>query len=381
MMEPRSFELRNARLVLPDGVVQGWLAVSDGRIVEWGVGAKAHGLDCRNDFVLPGLIDLHTDHLEAHFSPRPKVRWNAVAAVVSYDAQMASAGITTVFDSLRVGRVSESDGLAEEVDVLAGAIQLATQEDMLRADHRTHLRCEVAAPDVIAMTEAFAARKPIHLISLMDHTPGQRQFRDLEKMRNYYARNGFVSDSHFDAYVEERLQMHQLFAAKNRAKLVQLAQRSAIPLASHDDATIEQAQEAIANGVSIAEFPTTIEAAARSHGAGIQVLMGAPNVVRGGSHSGNVAAQELAVDGILDILSSDYVPSSLLLAAFELPQKAPCFDVAKAIRLVTANPAAASGLLDRGEIAVGKRADLIRVATHGVVPVVRTVWREGIRVV
>jgi alpha-D-ribose 1-methylphosphonate 5-triphosphate diphosphatase len=381
MMEPRSFELRNARLILPGGVVHGWLAVSDGTIVEWGEGPRALGLDCRNDFVLPGLIELHTDHLEAHFSPRPKVRWNAVAAVVSYDAQMASAGITTVFDSLRVGRVSESDGLAEEVDVLAGAIQIAVQADMLRADHRTHLRCEVSAPDVLAMVEAFAARQPIHLISLMDHTPGQRQFRDLETMRNYYARNGFVSDSHFDAYVEERLQMHQLFAAKNRVKLVQLAQHSGIALASHDDATIEQVQEAIANGVSIAEFPTTIEAATRSHGAGIQVLMGAPNVVRGGSHSGNIAAQALAVDGMLDILSSDYVPSSLLLAAFELPQRVPSFDIAKAIRLVTANPAAASGLLDRGEIVVGKRADLIRVAADGVVPVVRTVWREGMRVV
>jgi alpha-D-ribose 1-methylphosphonate 5-triphosphate diphosphatase len=381
MMEPRNFELCNARLVLPNGVVHGWLAVRDGKIAEWGEGPRASGLDCRNDFVLPGLIELHTDHLEAHFSPRPKVRWNAVAAVVSYDAQMASAGITTVFDSLRVGRVSDSDGLAEEVDVLAEAIQTAIQDDMLRADHRTHLRCEISAPDVIAMTEAFTARKPVHLISLMDHTPGQRQFRDLDKMRNYYARNGFVSDSHFNAYVDDRMKMHQLYAAKNREKLVALARRSRIALASHDDATVEQVQEAIADGVSIAEFPTTLEAAARSHDAGIRVLMGAPNVVRGGSHSGNIAAQELAVDGMLDILSSDYVPSSLLLAAFELPERAPSFDIAKAIRLVTANPAAASGLLDRGEIVVGKRADLVRVATHSVVPVVRTVWREGVRVV
>jgi alpha-D-ribose 1-methylphosphonate 5-triphosphate diphosphatase len=175
--------------------------------------------------------------------------------------------------------------------------------------------------------------------------------------------------------------MHQLYSAKNRENLVALARRSRIALASHDDATVEQVQEAIADGVSIAEFPTTLEAAARSHDAGIRVLMGAPNVVRGGSHSGNIAAQELAVDGMLDILSSDYVPSSLLLAAFELPERAPSFDIAKAIRLVTANPAAASGLLDRGEIVVGKRADLVRVATHGVVPVVRTVWREGVRVV
>jgi alpha-D-ribose 1-methylphosphonate 5-triphosphate diphosphatase len=381
MIEPRSFELCNARLILPHRVVHGWLSVLDGKIVEWGEGSKSHGLDCRNDFILPGLIELHTDHLEAHFLPRPKVQWNAVAAVVSYDAQIAAAGITTVFDSLRVGRASESDALAEAVDILAEAIQTATQDDMLRADHHTHLRCEVSAPDVIDVTEAFVAQRPIHLISLMDHTPGQRQFRDLAKMRSFFAQSGFVSDAHFDSYVEERLRLHDRFAAKNRERLVALAKLEGIALASHDDATVEQVQEAIADGVSIAEFPTTIEAAARSHHAGIHVLMGAPNVVRGGSHSGNVAAQDLAVEGILDILSSDYVPSSLLLAAFELPLRAPVFDIARAIRLVTANPAAASGLTDRGEIVIGKRADLVRVAADGAVPIVRTVWREGVRVV
>jgi alpha-D-ribose 1-methylphosphonate 5-triphosphate diphosphatase len=380
-MEPREFVLCNARLTLPEAVIDGWLVASDGKIAALGEGRPPeNGIDCRNDFILPGLIELHTDHLEAHFSPRPNVRWNAVAAVVSYDAQMAAAGITTVFDSLRVGRVSDTDGLAEEVDRLADAIQTAMSDDLLRADHRTHLRCEISAPDVVAITAAFAARKPVHLISLMDHTPGQRQFRDLAKMRAYYAGNGFVKDDEFDAYVEERRNLHQTYAETNRRGLVTIARRSGIALASHDDATIEQVHAAIGDRVSIAEFPTTLEAAAISHRAGIRVLMGAPNLVRGGSHSGNVATQDLAADGVLDILSSDYAPSSLLLAAFELPQRVPAFSFAQAIRLVTANPAAAAGLTDRGELCVGKRADLIRVAAHGAVPVVRCVWREGDRV-
>ena len=380
-MESREFLLDNARIVLVETVVQGWLAVADGRIVEIGEGrAPERAIDCRGDFLLPGLVELHTDHLEAHVTPRPNVRWNPTAAVVAYDAQIAAAGITTVFDSLRVGQVSPTDTLSSDHAILAQTISEACDQNILRADHRTHLRCEISSPDVVAMTKAFAERAPIDLISLMDHTPGQRQFRDLEKMRAYYTKHGYVSDRDFDIYVQERVKMHKAYAAANRRDLAELARGMGTALASHDDATLAHVEEAIADAVSIAEFPTTAEAAYASHKAGLDVLMGAPNMVRGGSHSGNVAALDLARDGVLDMLSSDYVPASLLLAAFELPNLVRGFDLAASIRLVTRNPAHATGLTDRGEIAPGKRADLVRV-TKGAVPVVRTVWREGERVV
>jgi alpha-D-ribose 1-methylphosphonate 5-triphosphate diphosphatase len=163
-------------------------------------------------------------------------------------------------------------------------------------------------------------------------------------------------------------------------EIVALAHQYHIPLASHDDTTDENVTDAVRDRVSVAEFPTTMEAARGLHQAGIGILMGAPNVVRGGSHSGNVAAVDLAREGLLDIMSSDYIPSSLLMAALQLPRRVPAIDLASAIRTVTKTPAEAVGLADRGEIAIGKRADLIRVHVARDIPVVRSVWREGHRV-
>ena len=159
-----------------------------------------------------------------------------------------------------------------------------------------------------------------------------------------------------------------------------LAHSHHIPLASHDDTTEENVADAVRDRVSVAEFPTTLEAARGLHEAGIDILMGAPNVVRGGSHSGNIAAVDLAREGLLDILSSDYIPSSLLMGALQLPEHVPAIGLPAAIRTVTKAPAEAVGLTDRGEVAIGKRADLIRVHVAGHVPVVRSVWREGSRV-
>jgi alpha-D-ribose 1-methylphosphonate 5-triphosphate diphosphatase len=376
-----SFVLTNAKIVLADRVIEGWLGVGNGRIEEVGEGrGPERGLDMNGDYVVPGLVELHTDHLEAHIQPRPKVRWDTMSAVLAYDAQIAASGVTTVFDSIRVGSASPTDTLSSHAQEIAATMEEARSLDLLRCEHLTHLRCEIATPDVVDDTRRFMARHKVNLISLMDHTPGQRQFRDLGKMRTYYARHGFVDDAGFDAFVVERLAMHAEFADKNRRTLVAIAQEAGAALASHDDATRDQVAEAIADRVSIAEFPTTLEAAEASHDHGVKVLMGAPNIVRGGSHSGNVAAQDLAEAGRLDILSSDYVPASLILAAFELPRLAPGIDLAHALRLVTKNPAEATGLHDRGEIEAGKRADLVRIRYAAARPVVRCVWRAGRRV-
>jgi alpha-D-ribose 1-methylphosphonate 5-triphosphate diphosphatase len=371
--------LANARLVLADRVVErGWMAVAGGRILEIGEGgAPERGEDLRGDVLVPGLVELHTDHLESHYAPRPKVRWSPFGAVLAYDAQIAASGITTVFDSLRVGSDADSASLGEDVWTLAAAIQKAQDDGHLRVEHRTHLRCEVASPDVLDVAEAFVARFPAHMISLMDHTPGQRQFRDLETWRRFYARKSPLSDVELNAFVEKRLDLHARFSDRHRKRLVEIAREAGIALASHDDTTVEHVAESIADGVAIAEFPTTVAAAAASHAAGVKVMMGAPNIVRGGSHSGNVAAAELGRAGYLDILSSDYVPSSLLLAAFDLPRLIPGVELADAIRMVTLAPAAATGLTDRGQLAEGLRADLVRVHVSADGPVVRQVWRGG----
>jgi alpha-D-ribose 1-methylphosphonate 5-triphosphate diphosphatase len=360
----------------------GWVATTDGLIVEIGEGrAPGRAEDLAGDLLLPGLVELHTDHLEAHFVPRPKVVWDPIAAVVSYDGQLATCGITTVLDSLRVWREEIAEDADGHAEVLAGAIATARAADLLRVAHFLHLRCEIPTPRVVAETKELIGRPDVRLVSLMDHTPGQRQFRDEGKLRDYYrGKSGGMTDAELDVLFTRRIEYQAAYAETNHREIVELARTYGTPMASHDDTTLEHVDEAIRDGVSIAEFPTTVEAATALHAAGVRVLMGAPNLVRGGSHAGNVATQELARAGALDVLSSDYVPSSLLMAGLCLPKAVPGFGLPEAIRTVTKTPAEAVGLTDRGEIAVGKRADLIRVRVAHDVPAVRSVWRGGRRV-
>jgi alpha-D-ribose 1-methylphosphonate 5-triphosphate diphosphatase len=375
--------LANARVVLADRILeQGWLAVANGMIAEVGEGdAPERGENLGGDLLMPGLIELHTDHLEAHYAPRPNVRWHPVAAVVSFDGQLATSGITTVLDSLRVWSEDGAEDVDGEARALAQAIGEAREAGMLRVSHFLHLRCEVPMPNVVAEATELIGRSDVRLLSLMDHTPAQRQFRDQQKLRDYYrGKNASLSDAQLDALFARRLEYQAAYAAENYHTLVALARDHAVPLASHDDTTLEHVEQAIKDRVAIAEFPTTVEAAQALHWGGIRVLMGAPNLVRGRSHAGNVATVELAEMGALDVLSSDYMPASLLLAALLLPEMIPSVELAAAIRTVTKTPAQAIGLDDRGEIAAGKRADLIRVRIMERVPVVRTVWQRGSRV-
>ena len=373
----------NARLVLADRVIEaGWIAIEDGMIADFGADrAPAGAEDVAGDFIIPGLIELHTDHLEAHYMPRPKVYWDPVAAVVSYDAQLASCGITTVLDSLRVWREEGVDEVGGEAALLAAAIATARDADMLRVGHFLHLRCEVPMPDVVAEATVLIGWPEVRLVSLMDHTPGQRQFRDQDKLRTYYrGKAGGLTDAQLDVLFDQRRAFSARNAAGNYRDLVALARAHGRRLASHDDTTLAHVEQSVADRVAIAEFPTTLEAAQALHAAGISVLMGAPNLVRGSSHSGNVGTAELARAGLLDVMSSDYMPASLLMAAFHLPRAVPAIDLPQAVRTVTAAPAAAVGFDDRGEIAPGKRADLIRVRAIRDIPVVRSVWRGGQRV-
>jgi len=375
--------LSNARVVLADAVIEaGWVACADGLIVEIGEGTPPEaGEDLGGNLLLPGLVELHTDHLEAHYMPRPGVYWDPLAAVISYDAQLATCGITTVLDSLRIWREEGLNEIGSETELLADAIARGRAAAMLRAEHFLHLRCEVPMPHVVAEASEMIDRSDVRLISLMDHTPGQRQFRDEAKLRTYYrGKSGGRSDAELDTMFDKRRAYAALHAAPNYHRLVEMAQARKLPLASHDDTTLDHVRQSIADGVALAEFPTTVEAAEALHQGAVKVLMGAPNLVRGGSHSGNVSTAALAQAGVLDILSSDYVPASLLMAALLLPDVVSTISLPAAVATVSKAPAEAVGLFDRGAIALGKRADLLFVQVTESMPVIRAVWSAGRRV-
>ncbi len=373
---------KNAAVVLADEVVRGAVVVARGRIRDVSRGAlQCPGEDLDGDFLMPGLVELHTDHLETHLQPRPKVRWPASSAISAFDAQIAASGITTVFDCIRAGR--DIDHVNEKADVfdVVQTLKSAGEAGHLRAEHMLHVRCEVCADDVLDLTNEVMERFPVHLMSLMDHTPGARQFRALEAWRTYYGGKSGMSFDELDALIARKTEQYARNYSRHRRSLVAMANAGKVVLASHDDTTVEHVEESISDKVAIAEFPTTLEAAKRSHDAGVKVVMGAPNIVRRGSHSGNVAAETLAREDVLDILSSDYVPASLLLGAFQMAEQIEGLTLAKALQTVTRNPARAARLNDRGEIAIGKRADLVRVRIAEGLPIVREVYREGGRVV
>lgn len=378
MTDARDFEISNAALVLEDRVVTGGVIVRDGHIAEVTEGTASTGIDFAGDYLIPGLVELHTDHLEVHYAPRPGVRWDTIAAIQAHDGQVATAGITTVFDCLRMGSDEDGGFAPGEMRALADALHDGRDQGRFRADHLIHLRCEVSSPDMLADYEAFHDDPLVRLASVMDHSPGQRQFQTMEQYTLYYKTKRGLSDEAFAAFVAARQAASARYSGPQRAAVAEDCRTRGIALASHDDATVAHVEESVGHGIRIAEFPTSMEAARASHEAGISVLMGAPNIVRGKSHSGNIAARDLAAAGVLDVLSSDYVPVSLIHAPFILADAG--LDLNRAIAMVTATPARSVGLVDRGRIAAGLRADLVRVARRDGVPVVRSVWRQGRRV-
>ncbi|XDA97938.1 alpha-D-ribose 1-methylphosphonate 5-triphosphate diphosphatase [Sulfitobacter sp. LCG007] len=378
---PADLCLANARLVLPDRVLAGSVTVEKGVICDISEGDRVPdgALDCAGDLVLPGLVELHTDNVERHIEPRPEVDWPHLPALIAHDAELASTGITTVFDAMRVGSIHGGKGrYIDYARKLADELLAARAAGMFKISHFLHLRAEICSETLLEELAAFGLQDRVGIVSLMDHTPGQRQFRDLGALKTYVAKKRGMSDAEFAEHVENLLALQERFGVRHEAGSVAEAHRLGAVLASHDDTTADHVATSARNGVGFAEFPTTVEAAEACRAHGISVMMGAPNLIRGGSHSGNVAAEDLAKAGLLDIVSSDYVPSALLLSAFHLSRL--WDDVPRAIATVTGNPARAARLADRGAIRTGLRGDLLRVRPVGQTPLLRGVWSRGNKV-
>jgi alpha-D-ribose 1-methylphosphonate 5-triphosphate diphosphatase len=371
----------NARIVLPTEVVTGTVHVRDGRIaaIDPGRSAALGAHDFDGDFLIPGLVEIHTDNLERHVMPRPKVTFPMQAAVRAHDAEIATAGITTVLDAIGVGDPYGDGFRSLDQSALLAVLDRLEAAGSLRADHHIHVRCELPAPNARELFEPFAGHHRLRLISLMDHTPGQRQWTDISHARTYYTGKNGWSDAKFEEELRIAPERQARYAGPHRSWFADFARERGIALATHDDTTLDHVDEACELGAAMSEFPTTLAVARHAKQRGLATVAGAPNVVRGGSHSGNVSALELAREGVLDALSSDYVPGSLLLAAWLLRRDAG-FSLSEAVAIVSLQPAKAAGLDDRGAIAEGLRADLVRVKEIDEQPVVREVWRDGLRV-
>ncbi len=373
--------LANAELVLPDAVVRGRVTIQGGTIADIAEGGEvpAGAVDCQGDYVIPGLVELHTDNLERHIEPRPEVDWPHLPALIAHDAELASTGITTVFDALRVGSLHKSKARYEAyARGLADELLAARAAELFKISHFLHLRAEVCSETLLDELAEFSPEDRVGIVSLMDHTPGQRQFRDLTAFKTYVAKKRGMTEAEFAEHHARLLELQKRVGEEHEVGAVREAKRLNAALASHDDTTAEHVATSYTNGVSFAEFPTTLEAAQACRDTGIRIMMGAPNIVRGGSHSGNVSAVELAEHGLLDIISSDYVPSALLLSAFQLSRL--WDDLPRAIACVTECPAKAAGLLDRGTLTPGLRGDVVRIAASNETPIIKGVWSRGARI-
>lgn len=359
--------IQNARIIALDEEFTGTVLIENGliRAVDRGNTSVPGAENWAGDWLMPGLVELHTDNLEKHLVPRPGVIWNAHSAMTVHDAQCAAAGITTVLDSVVIGDLDEGGPRCQTQHTSIAALHQCRDEGLMRVEHLLHLRCELSAPDILEVFHQYADDPLLKLVSVMDHTPGQRQWRDLKSYRRYSERNVRYSDAGFEAMIAQRKADQQAYAIPHRQVIVQASRARQLPLASHDDTLLSDVAMAVEEGVAMSEFPTTVAAAQAAREAGMAIIMGGPNMVKGGSHSGNVSAAELAQLDLLDIFSSDYVPSSLLLATFMLGSLEG-WSLPKAVRTVTRNPARAIGMNDRGEVTVGQRADILRVRMNRV---------------
>ena len=377
----------NAQLVLQDEVVKGSLTSQHGLIqhIDQGLSSVSQAIDLQGDYLIPGLVEVHTDNFERHMMPRPKVRWDDSPALLAHDAEIAAAGITTVLDALGVGDADPDSVRGNDWDKVLNCISDFVDRGVLRADHFLHVRCELPAPNTLELFKPFVGHDLVKMMSVMDHTPGQRQWENIEHAWIYFSGKKGWTKQKFEERVAMAQDAQARYAKPHRAYLTQYCQDNQIALASHDDTTVTHVEEAFAEGATVCEFPTTVAAAQAARARNMLTIMGGPNVVRGGSHSGNVSAIELAKLGLVDILSSDYVPGSLMSATVRLTETTD-LSLPQAVALVTRNPAKSIGLHDRGSLEVGLRSDLVQVRMINLPdgrhqPIVRAVWRGGVRVV
>lgn len=372
--------ISDCRVVLSDRVLpNGAVRVENGVIAEISESAVANAdLSGKGLILMPGFIDMHGDMVEREVEPRPNVRMPMELGLRDLDRRLAVAGVTTAYAALSFSPASTYGHLRSYEHTSAVIRAVKGMRDQLLVDHKVHARFEITFPKALAVIEELIAEGSVDLISLNDHTPGQGQYRDIERHVQKLAREKGMSleeaAQSIARRIEERTQPADVMTHTLDA-ISKACHAHGVAIASHDDDTAAKVGLMHSLGVSISEFPVTMEAAAEAKRLGLMNAMGAPNALRGQSYSGNLSARDAHAAGLLDILAADYHPSAILPAVLELAKTDPN-GLAGACRLATANPAHVLGLSDRGEIAVGKRADFL-IADDSGIGHVRCVFRNG----
>lgn len=381
--------LTGGSAVLPDAVLdpasivieEDTIVAVEGRTYPTSSTPREQVVDVSGKLLIPGLIDLHNDGLEGEINPRPGVNLPLPFALANIDRQLAGCGVTTEFHAVFFANMTRKERRLDEAVVRAREILHFGQSGRALVDHQVLFRLDLWTPrslDLILQTVDLAA---VPLVSLNDHTPGQGQYRDVSHFKRFYREALGKTDAETDEEIDAQVQFahdRPEVSARIVEGISAAARQRGLTLMSHDDDTIEKVDQMAAAGVRVAEFPVTVEAAERQRALGMIVTAGAPNVVRGGSASGNLAAEALIARGLVDVLCADYHAPSLLLAAWKIA-RAGLVSLSEAICMVTLNPARAVGLDGRlGSLAEGKQADIAIVDLSSALPSVQATYRAGV---
>jgi alpha-D-ribose 1-methylphosphonate 5-triphosphate diphosphatase len=370
--------IRNVRVATPEEILpDAAVAVENGVIREISScpasPAGALEIDGRGRLLLPGFIDIHSDVIENAIQPRPGGRFPVDVALQELDKQLVACGVTSIYHCLCFLHSDENPPFrsAEMTDYLVH--QIHDLKGGFSARTHIHARYEITNDEAFSQVESLIGRRLIHFLSIMDHTPGQGQFSDVAHFRAYYSKARGLTQEHVDTIIEHRLEASRRVDWSGLEHLAQICRSHSIRMASHDDDSVEKVAAVSRLGVTLSEFPVNLEAARAAKQHGMLVSLGSPNVLRGASLTGNLSGRKALTAGLGDILCSDYAPMSLLHAALQLHREG-IMDLSAAVRLITLNPARATGI-DRltGSMEPGKAADLVLVDDRRkVAAVVRT---------
>ncbi|WP_459618274.1 alpha-D-ribose 1-methylphosphonate 5-triphosphate diphosphatase [Bordetella sp. 2513F-2] len=369
--------ITHARIVLPDCVLEdAALLMEDGRIAAidpGGMPHNAHVVDLSGQTLLPGLIDLHCDAIEKEAEPRARVQFPLDFAVAQVDRRNASAGITTPYHALSFA--NNEWGVRNNLTAAQVVRMVRAFRGQGLVDNRVHCRYEITDPHALEVLRELLDEGAVDLLSVMDHSPGQGQFKTLEAYLQYMMGNHGMDRAQAEAAALAK-QRASHDAAGRVEQLLAHAQKAGVPTASHDDDTVQRVATMRNLGVTLSEFPITLDTAKAAVSCGLTTILGAPNVLRGGSQSGSMRAIDAIRAGVATCLCSDYQPSTLIAAVYAVVEQSE-LSLSQAAALVTANPAHACALTDRGRIAPGLRADLIAVTQVGQLPLVTHTWSAG----